>query len=276
MKIKEKPILLDNSYLNGSEIYFVRSKIDAFYPLHFHEFYEIELPISGEGYELINSNKYEIKTNQLFIFHQTDYHEIYATKPITMYNIAFSPQSLEERIMTIFLEHNGEIVITLSEEKLAYITDIIKLIEKTFYSSSVNKDIILSNLLNAFLLSSMEENNKINFSNSITLDILKYIHNNFSKNPSLQDLSDFCGYQKNYLCDYFKKNIGETYNDYLTKVKIEHSKKLLKTTNKFIKEIAIESGFNSVNNYIRNFKAVTKQTPFQYRKLYLNVKNNKN
>lgn len=270
--MKKEPILLDNSNLKGNEIYFVRSKINKYYPLHFHEYYEIELPISGSGYELINGNKYEIKKNQIFIFHPSDYHEIIATTPITMFNLAFTYEHVDEKVMTNFLEYRSEIVSTLSELDLKIVTSLLEQIESLFFSNKQNKENILSYLLNSLLLITIESNNDINLSDKITIDILKYIHKNFKKNPSLSDLSKFSGYQKNYLCDYFKRNIGETYNEYLTKTKIEYSKKLLKNTSKSIKEISSESGFNSVNNYIRNFKSKTKQTPLEYRILYLKTK----
>ena len=101
------------------------------------------------------------------------------------------------------------------------------------------------------------------------VDVLKYIQNNFQKNPSLEELSQFCGYQKNYFCEYFKKNFNTTYKEYLSSVKINHSKKLLKLTNKSIKEIATECGFNSANNFIRKFKETSIITPKEYRQLYL-------
>lgn len=50
------------------------------------------------------------------------------------------------------------------------------------------------------------------------------------------------------------------------------SKKLLKITSKLINTIAIECGFNSASNFIREFKNKTNITPKQYRKLYLATK----
>ena len=104
---------------------------------------------------------------------------------------------------------------------------------------------------------------------SSSVDVLRYIQANYNKNPSLQELSNFCGYQKNYFCDFFKKNVGMTYKEYLLNVKVNASKKLLKVSSKSIKEIAVECGFNNANNFIRKFKGATGLTPKQYRKLYI-------
>ena len=88
--MKNAPNLLDTSFLFGNEIYFVLSEVDKYYPLHFHDFYELEIPIEGEGYEIINQVKYDISKSRMFLFRPTDYHEIIATKPLKIINIAFT------------------------------------------------------------------------------------------------------------------------------------------------------------------------------------------
>lgn len=270
-----EPKFLNTNFLHGSEIYFVMSKIEKEYPLHFHEFYEIELPIEGEGYEIINGVRHEIDYSTIFLFHPTDYHQIFATKPITMYNIAFTNSVIDEEIISNFLNYESGIVIELSENKLNQIKTTIKLIQEIFDSHRSNKEDILSHLLNALLLiiiGSKQTPEAMESAQSPIVSVLKYIHENYSSNPTLQELSDYCGYQRNYFCDYFKKKTGFTYKDYLSNIKINASKRLLKITNKSIKEIALECGFNSVNNFIRKFKIHAGITPMQYHKLYLETK----
>ena len=267
--------LLNTKFLYGNEIYFVMSKIDKEYPLHFHEFYELELPREGSGYELINGVKHEISLSKIFLFHPTDYHQIFATKPITMYNIAFTNSVIDEEIISEFLNYESGIDIELTEHKLKQVTTTLDLIQEIFKSNRTNKEDILAHLLNALLLIIIGSNqfHIINEKNhGQILDILKYIHKNYANNPTLQELSDLSGYQKNYFCDYFKKKTGFTCKEYISDVKLNASKKLLKIDDKPIKEIAFECGFNSANNFIRKFKSHNGITPMQYRKLYLKTK----
>lgn len=273
MKNKDA-LYLNNNFLHGNEIFFGLSKINEHYPLHFHEFYEIEIPIEGEGYEIINGVKENIAFNKVFLFHPTDYHEIYATKPLILVNIAFTNTIIDEEIISNFLNYDTCIIIELTEHKTKQINATIQVIKEIYNSNRTNKDLILMHLVNALLLIIIGGNTVENkqCSKTPSTNILKYIHENFSKNPSLQELSDYCGYQKNYFCEYFKRLTGVTYKEYLSEVKINYSKKLLKISSKSIKEIAEECGFNSANNYIRKFKETTKITPKQYRKLYLDTK----
>lgn len=272
--MEKDALYLNDQYLHGNEIFFVLSDVKTEYPLHFHKFFELELPIEGEGYEVINGKTYEIRKDTIFLLHPTDYHKIVATKPLKILNIAFTNSVIDEENLLHFLDYENEIVIRLSDNKLKQVLSTIYLIRDIFNGHRTNKELILTHLLNALLLiiiGSMQIKCESDGKTS-SVDVLKYIHNNFAKNPTLQELSDFCGYQKNYFCEFFKKKTGVTYKEYLSNVKINHSKKLLKLTHKSVKEIAIECGFNSANNYIRKFKTYTNLTPKEYRQLYLKTK----
>ncbi|MBE5792649.1 MAG: helix-turn-helix transcriptional regulator [Clostridiales bacterium] len=63
----------------------------------------------------------------------------------------------------------------------------------------------------------------------------------------------------------FKENMHMTPSDYLTMLRMEHAKKLLKQTDMSIKDICAEVGYSDVSSYIRRFKQYTSLTPLQYR-----------
>lgn len=263
---------LNDSYLFGNDIYCNLSIVNDVYPLHFHEFFEIELVIEGEGYETINGVQEPVKTGTLFLFHPTDYHSIKATKPLKLYNIAFTNSIVNEEVIRDFLEYEQNIKLELSPNKLNQIYLTVELMNEIFLSNRTNKASILVHLLNALILLIVGSSKRELISKGSTkVDILKYIHMNYAKNPTLDEISDYCGYQKNYFCDYFKKNTGCTYKDYLNSIRINQAKKLLKISKKTINEIAYETGFNSANNFIREFKLKTNTTPNQYRRLYLDT-----
>ena len=271
--MRKDALLLDEESLKGDDFYFGISKVDEHYPLHFHDFYEIELVIEGKGSQIINGNKYEMTPNTLFLYHINDYHEIFADEPLLIYNIAFNRVVIDETTISDIFDYENEIVISLSNHRLNQITNIMEMIKDIYESSRTNKKMILSHLLNAMLLIAIgsEQKEKIHNAQDASFNnILRYIHENFRRSPSLDEISAYSGYQKNYFCDLFKKKTSMTYIEYLTAYKLNYSKKLLKVTNKTIKEIAEECGFNSANNFIREFKKKFNITPKQYRKLYSN------
>ena len=72
----------------------------------------------------------------------------------------------------------------------------------------------------------------------------------------------------------FSQEMGETYRDYLTRVRIEHAKELLRTTNLLCAEVAYQSGYNDPHYFSYIFKKITGMSPQQFR-LHPKVESNR-
>jgi len=81
----------------------------------------------------------------------------------------------------------------------------------------------------------------------------------------LDELSNNVGVSKYHLSRLFKKFTGYSPYEYLMNYRINESKKLLKTTNLPIYQIADRVGFNSSSHYIKIFKKNEEVTPLQFR-----------
>lgn len=97
---------------------------------------------------------------------------------------------------------------------------------------------------------------------------LAYIHKNFRKNIKAYDIARFCHCSTSSLTHLFKATSKKGLREYINALRISESQKLLKNTEKSIKEIAFEVGYND-SNYFSNlfFKHIGKY-PREYRKLY--------
>ncbi len=99
----------------------------------------------------------------------------------------------------------------------------------------------------------------------LTLKILDYLHQNFRKYITLNDVGQAVFFSPVYCDAVFKKDTGSTVIDYVLTLRIEESKKLLLNENSDIKEIAEAIGFHSSNYYSRVFKKRVGCTPSAYR-----------
>lgn len=63
----------------------------------------------------------------------------------------------------------------------------------------------------------------------------------------------------------FKEHLNMTPSDYLTSLRMEHTKRLLRQTDRPIKDICAEVGYGDVSSFIRRFKQYAGATPAQYR-----------
>lgn len=82
---------------------------------------------------------------------------------------------------------------------------------------------------------------------------------------TLSYVADHFYITSSYLSTFFKENVGETFLNYLTHIRIEQSKKLIRETNLTMGEIAEKVGYTSGNTFTRIFKKVEHITPTQYK-----------
>ena len=82
----------------------------------------------------------------------------------------------------------------------------------------------------------------------------------------LQQVAEVAGMSIPTFCRFFKKNIKKSYFDFIQDLRISHACKLLSNTNKPVMEICYESGYNSWAHFSKQFKAVKRMTPSQYRR----------
>lgn len=96
-------------------------------------------------------------------------------------------------------------------------------------------------------------------------EILKYIHDHFTDDLSIQVLSEKFYLSPNYLCHLFKKEVGENFIEYVSNQRIGYACKLLVETSDPIKRIGDHCGFNDYFYFTRIFKRIMGMTPTQYR-----------
>lgn len=94
---------------------------------------------------------------------------------------------------------------------------------------------------------------------------LKIIQRDYDKNISLEEITKEVAVSKNYFCYIFKKEVGVSLWSYLTQVRLEEAKKLLKETDMKTYEIAFKVGYDNPSYFSKIFKKVLGVTPNEYR-----------
>ena len=89
--------------------------------------------------------------------------------------------------------------------------------------------------------------------------------NNFQKDVSLDEVSRVANVSPYYFSKVFKEETGETFVEYLTGLRMEHAKNLLREKEKSIKQICVESGYSDPNYFSRIFKKMTGLSPLSCR-----------
>lgn len=101
--------------------------------------------------------------------------------------------------------------------------------------------------------------------NSLSLKVKKYILDNFHRDISMDDAAKETNLSYHYFCKFFKDSMGKSFVEYLTELRVDKSRELLRETNDSIKEICYKIGYSDPNYYCKIFKKVTGMTPTEFR-----------
>ncbi|MDR6882459.1 helix-turn-helix domain-containing protein [Bacillus sp. 3255] len=105
---------------------------------------------------------------------------------------------------------------------------------------------------------------KVNSPYSIVEKAKEFIHQHYCEDLSLGMVSQWVGVSENYLSRLFMKNVGESFIQYVTNLRIEESKRLLKKGYK-IMDLSEKIGYMNSEHFSRVFKKVTGVSPRAYR-----------
>lgn len=101
---------------------------------------------------------------------------------------------------------------------------------------------------------------------NLIYEAISYIQANYMGPMTLQQVADSIGYSASYFSKVFKQETGETFRNYLNRLRIEKSKSLLLSSPAPISEICSTVAFEDQSYFCKVFKRYVGVTPDRYRK----------
>ncbi|MED0657299.1 helix-turn-helix domain-containing protein [Anoxybacillus ayderensis] len=92
-----------------------------------------------------------------------------------------------------------------------------------------------------------------------------FLHENYCYDVTLEEVAKYVHLTPYYFSKLFKKETGQTFIDYLTHLRIEKAKQLMRDEGLTVKEACYRVGYKDPNYFSRVFKKVTNMTPTEYR-----------
>jgi two-component system response regulator YesN len=91
--------------------------------------------------------------------------------------------------------------------------------------------------------------------------MIRYIHEHYAEDIRLSELAEKVFISRNYLSNIFRDATGETFNEYVTKVRIVKAKSMVKEGKFMVYEIAEKVGYKNVRYFSTLFKKHTGVNP---------------
>jgi len=255
---------------------------------HYHNNFEISFITEGSGKRIVGDSIEEFQPGDLAFIGPNLPHvwiadkesRIPSNRTLEMVFLQFTSNVLSPQLLTLPEFSQVKKALDLSErgiqivgQTLNEVSEImlqlpyLKSFERMFHFFMM-MDIIGKSETNVQLAS--KEYLKIRFTtgNKRIAAIHEYLMNNYREEVDLKRLAALVNMAEGSLCRFFKMNMGITVFEYLNKIKTEFACKLLMDPDLSIMEACLDSGFNNISHFNKQFKKITGVPPSEYRKRF--------
>ena len=254
------------------------------YPSHWHNAFEIILPVENYYDVKVEQEDYHLNPGEILIIPAGKTHSIAAPDSGRRYILLFGDGSISKirGYNSILSLITGSMLITPVTAPEIYndvYTRITMMITDFFNLSDFYEFTIFSNLL--YIMATVAKytlaTNRVKDTGSnIThkkhfqrfQNVLDYIDSHFTDNLTLEEVAEYSGFSKYYFSRLFKDYSGYNFYDYLVMRRIKEAELLLTQPMVSITEAALQSGFLSISTFNRSFKKIKGCTPGEYKALY--------
>lgn len=253
-----------------------------------NNFFELIYVVDGTGIQIINDNKFQYKKGNLFLVTPQDVHSFEILNPTKFFFLRFNEYYIKAN------SQNGQSETVLRMEYILQNAShrpgcilknkIDKPLIATLIESIINEEInqqiyhqkITEQIVNA-IITVVARNIALKLPKNIkettgemVLEILHYIQENIfnPKELKAEKISEHFNISLHYLGKYFKKQTGETLQEYISNYKLRLIEARLLNTDMRINEIADELSFSDESHLNKVFRKHKGMNPSEFRKKF--------
>lgn len=244
--------------------------------MHCHDFYEINIVLSGKGCHYINNMAIPVSGGEVFIIPPNVTHGYYCEKTLDIYHILLKNNFMEKYkgdlskvpCFSILFEiepylrqvYQNFMYLTLKKKNLNEISALLDdAIKYSSWEYETYKTFCALNIINKLCILMEKQQNEAETSNDDQdiLKVLEYIQSNYSSKITVEKLMKISNMSRPTLHRHFKKVTKMTPTEYIIAVRVETAKKQLADANNSKTEIAHNLGFydtSHMNKHLYNTK----------------------
>jgi len=280
-------VLQANYFFNNKEVYISKHPRYADYPLHTHEFFEINYMLSGSCQQIVEGKRIDLSTHDLLLLDIGSKHEIKALgEDDIMINILFRNKNISISWLNDLKSSNSLLFdfllnaiyggkgqkkfIIFSRKKNGQIVQTIDTLIKEYLNKEPYYNVITASYLNILLTQlvryyKLDKPLKLSSSQSLVIKILRDIEQSYD-DLTLEQVAKKYNYNKNYLSNLLKKETGKSFNVLLTQQRLINAHFLLVTTSQNIRDIMYRVGFTNKTFFYEKYKEYYHELPGETRK----------
>jgi AraC-like DNA-binding protein len=255
-----------------------------------NNFFELIYVVDGTGIQVINDNKFQYRKGNLFLVTPQDVHSFEITTPTKFFFLRFNEYYIRENSqngqsetvlrMEYILQNASHRPGCILKNKIdkPLIASLIESIIQEQDNQQIYHQKIIEQIVNT-IITIVARNIALKLPKNIkettgemVLEILHYIQENIynPKQLKAEKVSEHFNISLNYLGKYFKKQTGETLQEYIANYKLRLIEARLLNSDMRINEIADELNFSDESHLNKVFRKHKGMNPSEFRKKFCN------
>jgi AraC-like DNA-binding protein len=261
-----------------------RFDVDHLLLPNFHDYFEISYLYSGSAKIIVESNEYQLFPGDLVVLGSDIVHTYVPTsqKPADFIWAAFLPgavytpgeSEIDFEYVRPFYEHQYNFLIpgsSVPPNVPELLCRMYRFMERKELHYRIQVKTCLYELLNNLLLyyDKFEIVKTINYNkrkNDIRRlqKVFDFVAGHYHERIALEQAARTVCMSKHYFCRFFKKVMGYTFFEYLSRFRIDKAKELILEDRHTVTEIAYDVGFDNLSYFYRTFKRLTNYNPREF------------
>lgn len=258
-----------------------RSPQPAF-PMHDHDFFEIVIVASGNGWHVLNGEPHLLSCGELLYLGPGDRHAFEQVQDLYLTNVIYRPSgslSDPERLLPYLQPSElqprcgatGEPRYwQVSAAALQALGPLLAALKDESRRSDVASSLMAESLLGQLVVTLWRERYAIDghglSDDGRLAQVLKFLRQNCTEPIDLDELARRYGYSTRNLRRVFREATATTPHDYLVKLRLCRAIRALGTSDDSITDVALASGFSDGNYFSYAFRKLTGMSPSRYRR----------
>ncbi len=253
---------------------------------HFHSEYQLFIVLKGTGTRVVGDHVHPFKSGDL-VLTGPDLPHVWRSDPeyfesdgglmtegiVIYFPEDFFPAQFLNKIEMVAIRQ----LLARSALGIAYDSATVERIKPLMAALPEKKDFdgilqlftilkILSSSRDYSLLANPGYSNSLRESDTERMNTVHaYVLKHFRERISLEEVAALASMTPSSFSRYFKTHANKTFSEFLTGIRIGYSCKLLMEKKISVSQACYDSGFNTLSNFNRQFKALVQMTPLEYR-----------
>lgn len=241
--------------------------------LHYHDYFEFFLTISGDTVQLINGEEQRLPPHTLVLIRDRDVHGYKKGGDFSFANLAFARETAENltayfgESMSSLLKRKMPPTVILNDQDYTHVMERLSSLMSVEVSDRKTKNTRMKLILTEMMSHLLDrENNETQRALPRWLsELMGALRDPKNFGMTLPDMSEKSGKSVEHISRSFKKHIGITASEFANAQKLTYAANLLVSTNLSIIDVCYESGFQNLSYFYRKFKQRFSDAPQAFR-----------